>query len=108
MAGAGRPEQDRVDAVGLRLGIAATRWHSRVTDALTILRCSLGMTQKQVAGQMGCTQSRVSKLEAGNDDDLQLSEVRDYARALGRGLTIRIVPGAEAIEVEWDGTDGPT
>lgn len=34
MSRAGRPEQAPVDASGLTLGIACTRWHARVTDAL--------------------------------------------------------------------------
>ena len=34
MSGAGTPEQDVVDAAGLRLGIVAARWHAALTDAL--------------------------------------------------------------------------
>ncbi len=34
MSGRGKPEPEAVDATGLRLGIAATRWHAQVTDAL--------------------------------------------------------------------------
>ncbi|HUL25484.1 MAG TPA: 6,7-dimethyl-8-ribityllumazine synthase [Streptosporangiaceae bacterium] len=34
MSGAGRPAADLVDAAGLTLAIAATRWHAEVTDAL--------------------------------------------------------------------------
>jgi 6,7-dimethyl-8-ribityllumazine synthase len=34
MSGAGRPTADLVDAAGLTLAIAATRWHEEVTDAL--------------------------------------------------------------------------
>jgi 6,7-dimethyl-8-ribityllumazine synthase len=34
MSGAGRPGADPVDAAGLSLGIAATRWHAEITDAL--------------------------------------------------------------------------
>ena len=34
MSGAGRPAADPVDAAGLTLAIAATRWHAEVTDAL--------------------------------------------------------------------------
>jgi 6,7-dimethyl-8-ribityllumazine synthase len=35
VSGEGRPEPVTVAAAGLRLGIAATRWHRPVTDALT-------------------------------------------------------------------------
>ena len=34
MSGKGRPELSTVDAGGLTLAIAATRWHAEVTDAL--------------------------------------------------------------------------
>ena len=34
MSGAGRPAGRRVDAAGLSLAIAATRWHAEVTDTL--------------------------------------------------------------------------
>ena len=34
MSGAGRPELASVDAAGLTLGIAATRWHAEITDSL--------------------------------------------------------------------------
>ena len=34
MSGAGRPAADPVDAAGLTLAIAATRWHAEITDAL--------------------------------------------------------------------------
>jgi 6,7-dimethyl-8-ribityllumazine synthase len=34
VSGAGRPGTETVDASGLRLAIAATRWHAEITDAL--------------------------------------------------------------------------
>jgi 6,7-dimethyl-8-ribityllumazine synthase len=35
MSGAGRPQLESVDATGLTLAIAATRWHAEITDSLT-------------------------------------------------------------------------
>jgi 6,7-dimethyl-8-ribityllumazine synthase len=35
MSGAGRPATGAVDAAGLTLAIAATRWHADITDTLT-------------------------------------------------------------------------
>ena len=35
MSGQGRPELATVDAAGLSLAIAATRWHAEITDSLT-------------------------------------------------------------------------
>ncbi|HEV3291417.1 MAG TPA: 6,7-dimethyl-8-ribityllumazine synthase [Streptosporangiaceae bacterium] len=34
MSGAGRPPADAVDAAGLTMAIAATRWHAEITDSL--------------------------------------------------------------------------
>jgi 6,7-dimethyl-8-ribityllumazine synthase len=34
MSGTGRPSAATVDAAGLRLAIAATRWHAEITDSL--------------------------------------------------------------------------
>ena len=34
MSGAGRPAAEPVDAAGLTLAIAATRWHAQITDSL--------------------------------------------------------------------------
>jgi 6,7-dimethyl-8-ribityllumazine synthase len=34
MSGAGRPQLTTVDAAGLTLAIAATRWHAEITDSL--------------------------------------------------------------------------
>jgi len=35
VSGAGRPDAATVDAAGLTLAIAVTRWHAEITDALT-------------------------------------------------------------------------
>ena len=35
MSGEGRPDASAVDAAGVSLAIAATRWHAEITDALT-------------------------------------------------------------------------
>ena len=35
MSGQGRPDPGTVDAAGLSLAIAATRWHAEITDSLT-------------------------------------------------------------------------
>lgn len=34
MSGSGAPDEQRVDASGLRLGVVVARWHAAVTDAL--------------------------------------------------------------------------
>src|SRR5207245_5448544 len=40
MSGAGRPADGVVDAAGLTLAIAATRWHAEITDSLVRRACA--------------------------------------------------------------------
>jgi len=40
VSGAGRPEGGTVDAAGLSLAIAATRWHAEITDSLVRRACA--------------------------------------------------------------------
>ena len=40
MSGAGRPGDTAVDAAGLSLAIAATRWHAEITDSLVRRACA--------------------------------------------------------------------
>ncbi|GHU01318.1 hypothetical protein FACS1894154_11230 [Betaproteobacteria bacterium] len=49
--------------------------------ALRTLRLQKGLSQKQLAARMGTSQSRLSRIEAGQDDPL-LSTVRKLAQAL--------------------------
>lgn len=54
--------------------------------ALGELRESHGATQVQVAGRMGVNQGNVSRLE--RRDDLYVSTLREYVRALGGELRL--------------------
>lgn len=54
-----------------------------VVKQLVALRAARGMSQSQVADRLGCSQSRVSKLEAGVDSDLRLSDLSGYCSAVG-------------------------
>ncbi len=46
------------------------------------LRCDHKLTQKQLAEKIGCSQSRVSKIESSYDQELTLKDLLDYANAL--------------------------
>jgi transcriptional regulator with XRE-family HTH domain len=59
-----------------------------LVDFLMALRTSAGLSQKDIANKMGCTQSRISKLENGKDDDLRIGDFHAYADALGLQLMI--------------------
>lgn len=61
----------------------------RLVKTLAILRTFAGLTQQQLAEKLGCTQSKVSKIESGRDAGLRFGEVEAYAKACGYGLHIR-------------------
>ena len=68
------------------------------------LRRRLGLTQVEVAGRMGISQSDLSKLERRRD--LRLSTLRSYAQALGGGIRVLFVSGDGTTAIRLDGTDG--
>jgi transcriptional regulator with XRE-family HTH domain len=68
-----------------------------VIDFLMALRSSRGFSQTDLAAKMECTQSRISKLENGKDDDLRIGEFRDYVRALGMDLSFLLTKNGENI-----------
>ena len=55
---------------------------------LFILRCEHNLTQKQLADKIGCTQSKISKIESANDNELSVQNLLDYAKALKLDLEI--------------------
>ena len=75
---------------------------SRLVDGLIRMRLQKGVSQKKLAERMNCTPSKISRLEAGTDDNLKISEVRDYVSALDIGMTVmfenQAVPAAELIK----------
>ena len=52
------------------------------------LRAAAGLSQGDIAEKMRCTQSRISKLENGKDDDLRIGDFHAYADALGLEMMI--------------------
>jgi transcriptional regulator with XRE-family HTH domain len=75
--------------------------------ALAELRDRFDITQTELAGRLGTTQGGISRLE--RRDDLYLSTLRDYVRALGGelnlvahfpdGSVVRIAQAREALPV---------
>lgn len=53
---------------------------TRIATQLAQLRQKAGITQADMAKALGITQSAVSKLEAGKDEDITLREIREYSR----------------------------
>jgi len=73
VSGAGRPEDGVVDAAGLSLAIAATRWHAEVTDSLVRRACAAaracGVGDPLVVRVAGAVELPVvaAELAAGHD-----------------------------------------
>lgn len=55
---------------------------------LFLLRCEHGLSQKELASIMGCTQSRISKIESALDKDVTIKDLLDYGKALNLKLEI--------------------
>lgn len=72
-------------------------------EGLATLRRELGLTQVEVAGRMGMTQSDLSKLE--RRQDVRLSTLQACAAALGGRLCLLFLSGAGgAVQVRLPGT----
>ena len=55
----------------------------RIIKDLMAIRAVKGLSQRDIAARLNCTQGRVSKLENSKDDDLRLGDLRAYAEAIG-------------------------
>lgn len=54
----------------------------QVVRALFAMRSARNVSQAEIAAQLKCTQSKVSKIENGVDADLSVGELEAYAKAL--------------------------
>lgn len=72
-------------------------WPSIPVENLAILRRRLGLTQSELAGRIGISQSDLSKLERRRD--LRLSTLRTYAAALGCRLQIVFERDGKLVEI---------
>lgn len=54
-----------------------------IINFLMALRAASGLSQSEIAAKMGCTQSKISKLEGGKDEELSIGDFHGYADALG-------------------------
>ncbi|MHB8973576.1 MAG: helix-turn-helix domain-containing protein [Pirellulaceae bacterium] len=59
---------------------------------LTILRIKADLSQGDVAGKMNCSQSKISKMEKGRDEDLRLGDLDAYLNAMGFQMRLFITP----------------
>src|SRR5260370_19573157 len=59
-------------------------------NVLVSMRVAKGLTQKELADMLGCTQSRISKLEQGRNEDLRIKDFLDYTRATEEAVWVTI------------------
>jgi transcriptional regulator with XRE-family HTH domain len=64
----------------------------RLIKELLILRAARGLSQGEVAAFVGCSQSRISKLENARDADVRFGDLQAYANAVGCDLVAQPVP----------------
>ena len=76
---------------GFTLLVEAALERRRLVRELAEDRVELGLSQTQVAAEMGTSQSAVARIESGNAD-VKMSTVERYAATLGRKVQWRIEP----------------
>ncbi|MBZ4219043.1 MAG: helix-turn-helix domain-containing protein [Chlorobium sp.] len=98
-----------VDAAALLAGddtikdlVAAEIEQSQIVNSLLQLRMRKGVSQKELSKSMGCDSSKISRMEAGNDLQLKVGDINQYASALGVSVQVvfedKTLPVAEQIK----------
>lgn len=71
--------------------LEAERQNAAIARALYDLRSKSGMTQRELAAQVGTTTSVISRLESAHYEGHSLTKLRRVASALGRDIEVRFV-----------------
>src|SRR5579871_400464 len=69
----------------------------QLVKRLTVLRCRAGLSQRDLAEKLHCTQSKISKLESGKDEDISIGELIRYADAAEHEIRLFFVPKGQTI-----------
>jgi transcriptional regulator with XRE-family HTH domain len=69
----------------------------QLIQKLQLLRVHCGLSQADVADRLKCTQSKISKLESGKDNDLSIGDLLGYANATGYGIQIVFIKEDEKL-----------
>ncbi|HET6881457.1 MAG TPA: helix-turn-helix transcriptional regulator [Pirellulales bacterium] len=76
-----------------------------LVSRLFALRCANGVSQEEMAKELGCSQGRISKLESTTDRKLRLGDVAEYAAALDMELRVVLAPKratiADEVKYHW-------
>jgi len=83
MSGEGRPEQTRLDGKGLSVAIAATRWHTKITDQLV-------ERALKAAAESGCDDTTVVRVAGAIELPVVVQELaRHHDAVVALGVVIR-------------------
>jgi len=101
MSGEGRPEQTQLDGRGLSVAIAATRWHTKITDQLV-------ERALKAAADAGCADTTVVRVAGAIELPVVVQELaRHHDAVVALGVVIR--GGTPHFEYVCDSvTDGLT
>ncbi len=66
-------------------------------DFLMAQRARQGLTQSDIAASMKCKQSRISKLENGQDNDLNIEDLSGYIEAMGFDLNMFVTKKGDGV-----------
>lgn len=72
----------------------------QLVKVLTVLRTQAGLSQKELAEKLNCTQSKVSKLESGDDADIRFGDIIDFTKAVEHEMRIFLVPKGQKVADE--------
>jgi hypothetical protein len=64
----------------------------RLVNCLTTIRCVNEIGQVELSERMGCTQSKVSRMETSRDADLNFGDIVAYARGLKQTVHLMFSP----------------
>ena len=72
----------------VRAKVSELKSETRVALQLAKLRQATGLTQDEMARHLGVSQSAISKLESGRDEEVTLREIREYARVTDQRICV--------------------
>src|SRR4051812_33145895 len=75
--------QECIDSPKLTAELQKQVARRHLIKRLLALRAAAGISQEDMAKKLGCTQSRISKLESSNDADWRFGDVIKYISAVG-------------------------
>jgi len=68
-----------------------------IVMAISALRARKGLTQSDIAKIVGCSQSRISKIEASCDEELKIGDLAAYLKAIEMDLAMLLHPPGKSI-----------